>query len=209
MSNFTRLIIAVCFFVGMAGPVCGQVVLDGSMGTAKELSGPDYDIDAKYGRMAGANLFHGFDTFSIHTAESATFSGPAHFRNIINRVTGGTASSIDGALKSEISGANLYLLNPAGVMFGENASLDIRGSFHVSTADYLRMGENDRFYSTPRQGEVLFAAAPTAFGFLDSDVAPISLQGQEEIEEGFEKTAKGLIVQEGQTISLIRHSATK
>src|SRR2546426_62079 len=52
---------------------------------------------------------------------------------------GGNVSQIDGLLKSEIAGANLYLLNPSGVMFGPNARLDVRGSFHVSTADYLRL----------------------------------------------------------------------
>ncbi|MCP4688157.1 MAG: filamentous hemagglutinin N-terminal domain-containing protein, partial [Desulfobacterales bacterium] len=202
MINFSRLLVAVCFFVVAAGPVHGQVILDGTMGAAGELSGPEYDIKADYGRTAGANLFHGFSTFNVNTAEKATFSGPAHVQNIISRVSGGEASSIDGTIQSTIPGANLYLLNPAGVMFGENASLDLTGSFHVSSGDYLLMGENDRFYTTPRPGEVLSASAPTAFGFLGDSAGPITLHGKGKIEGG-EAGPPGLVVQEGQTISLI------
>ncbi len=88
-----------------------QVVLDGSMGTVKQLNGPDYDIKARYGQQKGANLFHSFQTFNINTAESATFSGPASVQNIISRVTGGSLSRIDGKLVSTIPGADLYLLN--------------------------------------------------------------------------------------------------
>ncbi len=156
-----------------------QVILDGTMGTDGPLRGPDYQVRAKYGHQAGANLFHSFQKFSVGTNESATFSGPSSVENIISRVTGGTSSWIDGTLRSTIDGANMYLLNPAGMMFGPNASLDITGSFHVSIADYLRLGSGERFYASPRAGEVLSTAAPTAFGFLDDDAAGITFDGAE------------------------------
>ncbi len=182
-------------------PVYAQVILDGSMGTHTRLHGPDYEIKAGYGQQRGANLFHSFQAFSINTDESATFSGPATVRNIISRVTGGNRSWIDGELRSTIAGADLYLLNPAGMMFGANASLDISGSFHVSTADYLRMEGDERFYASARQGEVLSAESPTAFGFLDSDTALISFQGNKYEKAG--DIPKGLAVPEGETISVI------
>jgi filamentous hemagglutinin family protein len=153
--------------------------LDGSVGTAGkvELPGPDYQIKPEYGKQSGANLFHSFQQFNIHSGESATFSGPASVKNIISRVTGGSASWIDGKLASAIPGADLYFLNPFGVMFGSSASLDLSGSFHVSTADYLKMGDNERFHSKPIENEVLSVAAPTAFGFLSEHPAAISAQG--------------------------------
>ncbi len=156
---------------------------DGTVGNAGKLDlpGPNYEIKAEYGRQSGANLFHSFEQFNLHSDESATFKGPDSVQNIISRVTGGNASWIDGKIRSEIPGADLYLLNSAGVMFGANAALDIRGSFHVSTADFLRLGKNERFYAMPHESDVLSAASPAAFGFLDGDAGKISFEGQGEL----------------------------
>jgi len=155
------------------------IKLDGTIGTAGkiDLPGPDYQIKPEYGKQTGANLFHSFQQFNIHNGESATYSGPASVKNIISRVTGGSASWIDGKLASTIPGADLYFLNPAGVMFGSNASLDLSGSFHVSTADYLKMGDNERFYVKPMADEILSVDAPAAFGFLSDKPAKISVDG--------------------------------
>src|SRR5918998_1223267 len=133
--------VAVALVVSSAGsPVAAQVVLDGTTGPAGALGGPDYAIGAELGRRAGANLFHSFARFGLRTGESATFSGPEGIANVIGPVTGGERSDIDGTLRSTIPGADLWFLNPAGVVFGPNARLDLQGSFHVSTADELRFG---------------------------------------------------------------------
>ncbi|MCP4111120.1 MAG: filamentous hemagglutinin N-terminal domain-containing protein [Desulfobacteraceae bacterium] len=207
MKNYSKLLIITVFITisifCFQSSAYAQVVLDGSMGTDAKLHGPDYDIKAGYGYQAGTNLFHSFHTFNINTNESATFSGPATVQNIISRVTGGTGSWIDGNLSSSIAGADLYLLNPAGVMFGANATLDISGSFHVSTADYLRLGGSERFFSVPTEGEVLSTASPAAFGFLDNDVASISFEGSLIQKEDWDGTPTGLSVSEGKTISVI------
>jgi filamentous hemagglutinin family protein len=91
-----------------------QITLDGSLGPRGPLSGPNYRIGAELGQMRGSNLFHSFGQFNVPTGGSATFSGPPAIANIVSRVTGGQPSAIDGALRSEIPGANLYLLNPSG-----------------------------------------------------------------------------------------------
>ncbi|NJL58794.1 MAG: filamentous hemagglutinin N-terminal domain-containing protein [Desulfobacteraceae bacterium] len=155
------------------------IKLDGTIGnTSKiELPGPNYNIRPEYGKQAGSNLFHSFEQFNIHKGESATFSGTDSVKNIISRVTGGSASWIDGKLASTIPNADMYFLNPFGVMFGSNASLDLGGSFHVSTADYLKMGDNERFYSKPLANEILSIAAPSAFGFLNDKPGSISAEG--------------------------------
>jgi filamentous hemagglutinin family protein len=177
-----------------------EMVLDGTMGTAGALKGPAYNIPSEYGQKAGKNLFHSFQTFNINAKESATFSGPSSIQNVISRVTGGSLSRIDGQLKCTIPNANFYLLNPVGVIFGADASLDVGGSFHVSTADYLRLGDHERFYATPLAGEVLSSAAPTAFGFLNDTPAPIRLEGKGKVDQSVNT---GLSVSEGKTISLI------
>lgn len=172
------------------------VTLDGTLGRGGALPGPDYQITADLGRQVGGNLFHSFGQFSIYTGESATFSGPNSVTNIIGRVTGGEVSFIDGALRSTIPGANLYLLNPAGVLFGENATLDVPGSVHVSTADYLRLGDGGRFDARTPANSVLTVAPVAAFGFLSETPAPITVNGS------------FLQVPEGQTLSLISGDLT-
>jgi len=122
----------------------------------------------------GQNLFHSFEQFNLHKNEIATFSGPDEtiqnippIQNIISRVTGGKESWINGTIRSTIPNSNLYLLNPSGIMFGPDARLDIEGSFHASTADYLKFTDSNKFYSNGAVDSVLTMENPSAFGFLD------------------------------------------
>src|SRR5437588_5457445 len=126
---------AVVFLATTLAGARAQIVTDGSLGPAGPLSGPNFSVTADLGRLSGRNLFHSFSEFNLTTGESATFSGPANVQNVVARVTGGNSSSIDGAVRSTIAGANFFLINPAGVMFGPNASIDIDGSFAVTTGD--------------------------------------------------------------------------
>ncbi|HRX71013.1 MAG: filamentous hemagglutinin N-terminal domain-containing protein [Gammaproteobacteria bacterium] len=174
-----------------ASYIAAQVTLDGTLGRAEPLAGPNYAITADRGQQVGGNLFHSFQTFSLQQGESATFSGPASVNNIIGRVTGGQVSHIDGVVRSTIPGANLYLLNPAGILFGENARLEVFGAFHASTAGYLRLGDNGRFDAVHPDHSVLTVAPVEAFGFLDPTPGPITVQGSR------------LQVPDGQTLSLL------
>jgi filamentous hemagglutinin family protein len=145
-----------------------EVTLDGSLGPTGPIPLVDqnFEIPDTVGQTVGPNLFHSFGLFNINTGESATFTGPAAIDNVISRVTGGSQSFIDGLLSSKIESANLWFINPAGVLFGQHASLDIQGSFHVSTADYLKLGDGGRFEATYPEKSVLTTAPPEAFGFL-------------------------------------------
>lgn len=156
-----------------------EVVLDGSTGSSGDVNAINqrYEITSDLGRQEGGNLYHSFQNFNVETDHTANFSGPASVNNIISRVTGGEASHIDGTISSSITGANLYLLNPSGLLFGANASIDVSGAFHVSTADYLRMGEDDYFYTNLAQDSSFVAASPTAFGFTSNNVASITIEG--------------------------------
>jgi filamentous hemagglutinin family protein len=160
-----------------------QIVRDGSLGppcagAACALAGPNFTIGADLGQVVGnRNLFHSFRQLNVLTNQSATFSGPASIANIVSRVTGPQQSFIDGLLRSTISGANLFLLNPHGVVFGPNASLDVSGSFHVTSADYLRFADGAQFFADLSKTSTLSVTEPTAFGFLTATPAPIEIRG--------------------------------
>jgi filamentous hemagglutinin family protein len=153
------------------------VVLDGTMGPSGALSGPKYAITSDLGKQYGGNLFHSFSAFNLVNGDTALFSGPTNVQNIISRVTGGSTSNIDGTIRSSIQGANMYLLNPAGLMFGPNARLDITGSFYAGTADYLKLGTTGRFDAFNHSGSVLTVDSPSAFGFVGTTPSGISLNG--------------------------------
>ncbi|MCP4701930.1 MAG: filamentous hemagglutinin N-terminal domain-containing protein [Gammaproteobacteria bacterium] len=180
------------FFSG--SPLRAEVIRDGSVGPTDQLdlSGPDYKIDAELGQQDGGNLFHSFQTFNIDLFERATFSGPDSVENVISRVTGGNPSDINGMIRCTIPEADFYLLNPAGILFGQNARLDVKGSFHASTADTLYFKDGTRFSaSLPETSSVLITAAPEAFGFL---------QGNTPAKMSFQDTY--LETPEGKTLSL-------
>jgi filamentous hemagglutinin family protein len=146
----------------------------------------------------GSNLFHSFGNFSVGSADTALFSNTTpqlSTTNIVGRVTGGNVSNIFGTIDTaSYPGANLFLLNPAGVVFGPGATLNVGGSFHVSTANYLRFANGDTFCVSAcatGQPNVLSVAQPTAFGFLGPTPAPITIEGA------------ALSVAEGQTLSVV------
>ncbi len=165
-----KLALALAAALG-ASAAGAEVVLDGTLGRAGALAGPNFSITADLGRQVGGNLFHSFSAFGLTTGESATFSGPGSVTNVISRVTGGGISNIDGRIASTIAGANFYLLNPAGIVFGPNASLDVSGSVHISTADYLRLADDALFHASDPGASTLTAAEPAAFGFLGQGAA--------------------------------------
>ncbi len=140
------------------------------MGPAVTLAGPNITIGAELGQTRGGNLFHSFQRFDVDTGGRVTFTGPGGIRNVIGRVTGGQRSSIDGTLASDIQGADLYLLNPAGILFGPNARLDVKGSFHASTADQLNFADGAVFSALDTAGSTLTVAEPQSFGFLGANV---------------------------------------
>jgi filamentous hemagglutinin family protein len=161
----------------LRGSSAAQITLDGSVGPQGPLHGPHYRIGAELGQLRGSNLFHSFGQFNVPTGGSVTFAGPNTIANILSRVTGGQPSAIDGMLRSEIAGANLYLLNPSGVLFGPNARLEVSGAFHVSTADVLRFTDGATFSADLGQASVLTVAPPEAFGFLGPSPAALTIQG--------------------------------
>jgi filamentous hemagglutinin family protein len=119
-----------------------QIVPIGDTGTVV-LSGQPAQTLIQGGTQAGGNLFHQFQQFGLSTGQTATFQISPNVGNIFSRVTGGNASVINGLLQVTGGNANLFLINPAGVIFGKDARLDLPGSFTATTAEALEFsGQN-------------------------------------------------------------------
>ncbi len=168
-----------------------EIMTDGTLGNQVNLQAPNYEITQDLGTTIGPNLFHSFEQFNINSRETATFSGSSHIQNVISRVTGGNTSTINGVLRNSIPNADTYLINPNGILFGPEAQLDLQGSFHTSTADYLRLGENGRFDASHPSNSLLTVAPVEAFGFLDNTPSSIKVEGSR------------LIVPRSKTLSLV------
>lgn len=133
-------------------------------------------IDISGGLSVGSNLFHSFSDFQVGSGDSANFLSRGA-SNILSRVTGNNPSNIFGTIGVDIgeanqSNANLFFLNPNGVVFGPNASLDLNGSFHVSTADQILLGEGNTgglFSALNPSADILSSAPPSAFGFTGNN----------------------------------------
>jgi filamentous hemagglutinin family protein len=119
------------------------------------------------GATRGSNLFHSFQNFSIATNQTARFDNGAAIRNILVRVTGSNLSNIDGTLRANGT-ANLFLLNPNGILWGRNARLDLRGSFMGTTAHSVNFSDGSQFSTiAPQSPSLLAINLPTGLQFGD------------------------------------------
>ena len=110
----------------------------------------------------GGNLFHSFTNFSLQSNETVRFIHESDIQNIINRITGGSISNVDGTIQTLIDGttdnkgsANFFIINPSGIIFGENAKLDIGGSFFASTAESIKFADGSFYSAVNSQGTPL------------------------------------------------------
>ena len=173
-----------------APPASAQIATDGTVGEAVELGGPDFAIPATLGAQRGDNLFHSFERFGVPQGGSATFTGEGSgggIDNVIGRVTGGGVSEILGPLRSTIPGANLFLLNPAGLVFGPESSLDIGGSFFATSAGAVELGRGGVggvFSAIDPAADQLSSVDPAGFSFRDAPLGQIRVEGRLEVAPG-------------------------
>ncbi|MEM8828725.1 MAG: filamentous hemagglutinin N-terminal domain-containing protein [Cyanobacteria bacterium P01_G01_bin.19] len=152
------------FFVAVA-PVRGQIIPDS---TTDSFVRNDCQNSCQItgGTVAGQNLFHSFQEFNINAGENVYFADPG-VNDIFGRVSGSNPSQIFGTLGVSGGDANLWLLNPNGIIFGEGATLDVSGSFLATTADEIKFGDRNSFAAVAGDHEnlALLTVKPDALFF--------------------------------------------
>ena len=134
-------------------PALAQIIPDNTLGDNQTLVKPNVEVKGlpadliEGGATRGDNLFHSFSEFNVGDLQRVYFANPAGINNILSRVTGSNISKIFGTLGVD-GAANLFLLNPNGIVFGPNASLDVAGSFVGSTANSIVFGNGTEFSAT-------------------------------------------------------------
>ncbi len=162
-------ILGVCW--GLAIPGSAQIVPESNI--TKLDPGAANTTDINGGTPSGTNLFHNFTTFNINDGQTANFKSDPGIQNILGRINNGQPSTINGTIQvnggSTASTVNLYLLNPAGMIFGNTARLDINGAFTATTARAIRFGNGEWFNAL---GGTNYAAIdptqPIDFAFTDT-----------------------------------------
>ena len=185
-ENLATLLLAIATAI-LPQAAFAEPVADPTTGTNVTQTGNQFDIDG--GTQAGDNLFHSFEKFGLTKEQTANFLSNPDIANILGRVTGGNASFINGLIQVTGGDSNLFLINPAGLIFGNDASLNLPASFTATTADGIQigdfwfdaLGEND--YSN------LFAE-PNGFAFTSDEAGTII-------------NSSNLSVNSGETISLV------
>ncbi|MDV2998342.1 MAG: hypothetical protein N4J56_008047 [Chroococcidiopsis sp. SAG 2025] len=192
-----------------AGENCAyaQITPDTTLGSENSTVTSTGTVDAiDGGATRGANLFHSFQEFNVGEGRAAYFNNPAGIENILTRVTGANPSNIFGTLGVSGGSANLFLINPRGIIFGANARLDVGGSFVGTTANAIGFGDRGFFSaSNPETASSLLTVNPSALLFNqiktasieNNSVAPSGLNPSSQF------TAGGLRVPDGKNLLLV------
>ncbi|NMG08842.1 filamentous hemagglutinin N-terminal domain-containing protein [Brasilonema sp. UFV-L1] len=185
-----------------------QITPDNSLGAESSVVTPNVEIKdipsdrIDGGATRGANLFHSFQEFNINAGRGAYFSNPAGIANILTRVTGGNPSNIQGVL-GVLGKANLFFINPNGIIFGRNARLDLGGSFLGSTANSLIFKNGFEFSATnPQAPPLLTINIPIGLGFRNNPGSITNQSNQPTIVDS-RGNPIGLTVPSGNSLVLV------
>jgi filamentous hemagglutinin family protein len=143
-----------------------QPAADGT-GTIVNPAGSTFNITGGTTSSSGANLFQSFTNFGLSNGQVANFLSAPNTQNILSRVTGGNFSLIDGLLKVTGSNANLFLVNPSGIVFGPNASLNVPAAFMATTANGVAFG-SQWFNALGQNNYASLNGSPSSLGFTMS-----------------------------------------
>jgi len=191
--------------------VKAQLIPDNTLGKENSLVNSINSLEDRIdgGAVRGSNLFHSFKEFNIGNSKNVNFNNPTTIQNILTRVTGNNQSQILGKL-GVLGNANLFLINPHGIIFGKDASLDIKGSFVGSTASFINFVDGTQFSAVSAENKpLLTVSAPLGLG-MGNNPGEIRVKGDGHSIFGdgisipfIDSSTKGLEVAPGKTIALI------
>ncbi len=190
-------------------PTHSQIIPDATLPNSSTVIEQNSKTTISGGTEAGQNLFHSFEQFSIPTGETAYFNNGTNIQNIFSRVTGTSSSNIDGLI--EANGAtSLFLLNPNGIIFGSNASLNLTGSFIATTANSISFSDGTQFGKTDQTTPLLTVSVPIGLN-LNSSSGDINIlgRGNNTVARNFipilsnNTATTGLKVQPQQTLAIV------
>ena len=201
----TLFLLTTCCTLGLMTGVRAQITPDNSLGAENSNINPDSIQGISFDRIGGgatrgANLFHSFREFNVNNGQLVYFSNPAGIANILTRVTGVNRSNILGTL-GVLGNANLFLINPNGIFFGPNASLDLGGgSFFGSSANSLLFDNGFEFSATnPQAPPLLTVNIPIGLRFRDN---PGNITNRSVVQDITGSTV-GLQVNPGNSLALV------
>ncbi len=173
MAKLTAFL-AILPVIGLAYPSYSQPITTANDGTNTLVNAIGNRLDISGGQLSGdrANLFHSFQQFGLNANQIANFLSNPSIQNILGRVVGGDASVINGLIQVTGGNSNLFLMNPAGIVFGNNASLNVGGAFTATTANGIGFG-NNFFNAIGSNNYAALVGNPNSFAFTMSQPASI------------------------------------
>lgn len=192
-------------------------ITSSGLNTQINQAGNSYIITGGTRPGGGPNLFHSFGNFSVGGGDLANFFNNTGLltSNILARVTGGNISNIDGTIQTTGFGsANLFLMNPSGVVLGPGASLNVGGSVSFTTAQYLRLFDgvsSANFYASPANDGLannILTINPSAFEFLSASPAAYGFLTAPDPNATMTVRGSLLKVSEGRSLSLVGGNIT-
>ncbi|MEM6255899.1 MAG: ELWxxDGT repeat protein [Cyanobacteria bacterium P01_D01_bin.156] len=159
-------------------------------GTAVSTSDDSAQYDISGGTQAGGNLFHSFEQFGLDQGQIANFLSNPDIDNILSRVVGGDASVIDGLIQVTGGQSNLFLMNPAGVLFGPNARLNIPADFTATTANGIQI--DDYWFNAIGSNDYAnLVGTPSSFAFTSGEPGAVINAGELSVSHGESVTLLG------------------
>ena len=197
MKNVSLTVAALGLLSAIAlQPLHAQPITPANDGTGTVVTPNGNRFDIQEGSLSpdGANLFHSFQQFGLDSAQIANFLSLPSIRNILGRVVGGNPSLINGLIQVTGGNSNLFLMNPAGIIFGKDASLNVPASFTATTATGIGFGGNNWFNAFGNNNYQALIGTPNQFAF-------------DTPQPGAIVNFSNLAVQEGQNLTLLGGSA--
>ncbi|HBE19361.1 MAG TPA: filamentous hemagglutinin, partial [Cyanobacteria bacterium UBA11149] len=153
-------------------------------GTIVTVNGQTFNISGGTFSGDGKNLFHSFQQLGLDANQIANFLSNPQVQNILGRVVGGDPSIINGLIKVTGGNSNLYLMNPAGMIFGPNARLNVPGDFTATTASAIGFGNDKWFNALGTNNYTNLVGNPNQFAFDLPQQGVIINAGELEVSEG-------------------------